>query len=157
MGVQDQCHCICSAAPTISCGGITTRIYPEPVPLNSQRSATAAIPVTPGFMFGTLVKRTSRVVCIHPATSRNYARRITVVMDEHPKQTKRRDKQSHQQSSAKLKGSPRDDLRTRLSKTLSYVLRHGAEKEGIPIRPDGFVLVNDLVGGPRVYCACIMH
>ena len=67
-------------------------------------------------------------------------------MNEHPKQTKQKDRKSHQQSSAKLRGSPRDDPKTRLSKSLSYVLRHGAEKEGIPIRPDGFVLVDDLVG-----------
>ena len=67
-------------------------------------------------------------------------------MSERPKQTKQKDRKSHQQTSAKLKGSPRDDPKTRLSKTLSYVLRHGAEKEGIPIRPDGFVLINDLVG-----------
>ena len=67
-------------------------------------------------------------------------------MDEHPKQTKQKNKRSHQQPSAKLRGSSRDDPKTRLSKTLSYVLRHGAEKEGLPIRPDGFVLVNDLVG-----------
>lgn len=67
-------------------------------------------------------------------------------MDEHPKQAKQKARKSHQQPSAKLKGNPRDDATTRLSKTLTYVLRHGAEKEGIPIRPDGFILVNDLVG-----------
>lgn len=67
-------------------------------------------------------------------------------MSDHPKQTKQKDRKSHQQLSAKLRGSPRDDPKTRLSKTLSYVLRHGAEKEGLPIRPDGFVPVNDLVG-----------
>ena len=67
-------------------------------------------------------------------------------MNEHPKQTKQKDRKSHQQPSAKLRGSPRDDHKTRLSKSLSYVLRHGAEKEGIPIRPDGFVLVDSLVG-----------
>lgn len=67
-------------------------------------------------------------------------------MDEHPKQTKQKDRRSRQQPSAKIRGNPRDDPKTRLSKTLSYVLRHGAEKEGITIRQDGFVLVNDLVG-----------
>lgn len=67
-------------------------------------------------------------------------------MDGHPKQMKQKDKKSQNQQSGKLKGSPRDDPKTRISKTLSYVLRHGAEKEGITIRPDGFVLVNDLVG-----------
>lgn len=68
------------------------------------------------------------------------------IIREHPKSTKRKDRKLHQQPSAKLKGNPRDDPKTRLSKTLSYVLRHGAEKEGIPIRPDGFTLVDDLVG-----------
>lgn len=144
MGVQDQRHC--GAAPTIR---YATESRLGSIPY----SATAGIPVTPGFMLSALVKRTSRVVCIHPI--RNYARKI--MMDEHPKQSKRRDKQSHQQSSAKLRGNPRDDPRTRLSKSLSYVLRHGAEKEGIPIRPDGFVLVNDLVSGPRVYRKCTTH
>jgi len=67
-------------------------------------------------------------------------------MNEHPKQTKQKDRKSHQQPSAKLRGNPRDDPKTRLSKTLSYVLRHGADKEAIPMRQDGFVLVNDLVG-----------
>lgn len=66
-------------------------------------------------------------------------------MDEHPKQAKPKDKN---QSSGKLRGNPRDDPKTRISKTLSFVLRHGAEREGITIRPDGFVLVKDLVGEP---------
>ncbi|KAF9649213.1 hypothetical protein BDM02DRAFT_3268915 [Thelephora ganbajun] len=70
------------------------------------------------------------------------------MMSEHPKQTKQKDRKSHQPS-AKLRGSTRDDAKTRLSKTLSYVLRHGAEKERIPIRPDGFVLVNDLLSTPK--------
>lgn len=34
---------------------------------------------------------------------------------------------------------------TKLSKSLSYILRHGAEKEKIPILPDGFVKVVDLL------------
>ncbi|KAJ1972365.1 tRNA 2'-phosphotransferase [Dimargaris xerosporica] len=34
---------------------------------------------------------------------------------------------------------------TRISKSMSYILRHGAEKEGIPIRTDGFVAVTDLL------------
>jgi hypothetical protein len=31
------------------------------------------------------------------------------------------------------------------SKALSYILRHGAVKEGLKLRPDGFVRVDDLV------------
>lgn len=38
----------------------------------------------------------------------------------------------------------------RLSKTLSYLLRHGAEKEGIPISPDGFVAVDRLLQHPTL-------
>jgi 2'-phosphotransferase len=33
----------------------------------------------------------------------------------------------------------------KISKTLSYILRHGAAKEGLKLRPDGFVRVEDLV------------
>ena len=32
-----------------------------------------------------------------------------------------------------------------ISKTLSYILRHGAAKEGLRLRPDGFVRVDELV------------
>ena len=67
-------------------------------------------------------------------------------MDEHQKPKKQNNRNSHNSPSGKLKGNPRDGLNTRMSKTLSYVLRHGAEQEGIMIRPDGFVLVKDLVG-----------
>lgn len=75
-------------------------------------------------------------------------------MDGHPKSTKQRDRKSQNQSSGKLRGSPRDNPTSRISKTLSYVLRHGAEQEGIAIRPDGFVLVNDLVCEPLQF-TCI--
>jgi hypothetical protein len=47
--------------------------------------------------------------------------------------------------SSKLRGHPRDSPDVQLSKTLSYLLRHGAEKEKLPIRADGFVSVRDLV------------
>ena len=36
-------------------------------------------------------------------------------------------------------------LRTELSKYMAYILRHGAEKEKIQIRPDGYVSVYDLL------------
>src|SRR6267378_587710 len=56
-------------------------------------------------------------------------------------------KKKDRKHGGKLKGNKaRDDHETRLSKTLCYVLRHGAEDEGIPIRPDGYVRVSDLVG-----------
>lgn len=67
-------------------------------------------------------------------------------MSEPPKQTKREHEKSYQQPSAKLRGGPRDILKPHSSKILPDVPRHGAEKEGIPVRSDGFALVNDLVG-----------
>ena len=33
----------------------------------------------------------------------------------------------------------------RTSKTLSYILRHGSKKEGLKMRPDGYVRVDELV------------
>ena len=44
-----------------------------------------------------------------------------------------------------LRGLPKDSVDVRLSKTLAYLLRHGAEKEGLPMRQDGYVKVQDLV------------
>ena len=44
----------------------------------------------------------------------------------------------------------------KISKALSYILRHGAAKEGLKMRPDGFVRVDDIVrlppgaAGPRL-------
>lgn len=38
-----------------------------------------------------------------------------------------------------------DSPDVKLSKGLSFILRHGAAKEKVPIRPDGFVLVADLL------------
>lgn len=43
------------------------------------------------------------------------------------------------------RGRPSDDDDTRHSKTLSYILRHGAAKESLILRSDGFVRVSELV------------
>ncbi|GAA5966302.1 hypothetical protein JCM8115_004821 [Rhodotorula mucilaginosa] len=48
------------------------------------------------------------------------------------------------------RGRPADDPDTRWSKTLSYILRHGAAKEGLKLRPDGFVRVEDLMKRPKL-------
>ena len=50
---------------------------------------------------------------------------------------------------AKLRGLPNDSPDVRLSKTLSWLLRHGAQSVGLFMRPDGYVRVDDLVC-PRV-------
>ncbi|GAA6007828.1 hypothetical protein JCM10207_004889 [Rhodosporidiobolus poonsookiae] len=48
------------------------------------------------------------------------------------------------------RGRPTDDPDTRWSKTLSYILRHGAAKEGLKLREDGFVRVEDLMKRPKL-------
>lgn len=45
----------------------------------------------------------------------------------------------------KLRGHPRDSPDARLSKSLSWLLRHGAEKAGLNIRQDGYARVSDVV------------
>ena len=44
-----------------------------------------------------------------------------------------------------LRGNPKDSPEVRLSKTLSWILRHGAKSEGLYMRTDGYVRVSDLV------------
>ena len=51
--------------------------------------------------------------------------------------------------SAKLRGLPKDSHAVRISKTLSWILRHGSQSEGLAMRPDGYVRVDELVG----FCA----
>ncbi|CAM9125380.1 unnamed protein product, partial [Ectocarpus sp. 12 AP-2014] len=41
-----------------------------------------------------------------------------------------------------------DDPRVQLSKRLTYALRHGAEKLGLRLRPDGFVSLDELLSKP---------
>ncbi|GAA5909928.1 tRNA 2'-phosphotransferase [Sporobolomyces salmoneus] len=48
------------------------------------------------------------------------------------------------------RGRPTDDPDTRWSKTLSYILRHGAAKESLTLREDGFVRVQDLLRRPKL-------
>ena len=48
-------------------------------------------------------------------------------------------------ASRKARGEVVDTGLVRLSKHLSYVLRHGAKKEGLPMRADGYARVQDLV------------
>jgi len=42
-------------------------------------------------------------------------------------------------------GGGKDDKDVRLSKKLAFLLRHGAEKEGIAIGSDGYVKLDDLL------------
>jgi len=64
---------------------------------------------------------------------------------DHPRSTsslaKPSEKRAHRQNT--------DTPEIALSKKLSYILRHGAEKEHVPIRSDGYVKVSDLVSAKR--------
>ncbi|KAH7878867.1 KptA family-domain-containing protein [Lentinula edodes] len=50
----------------------------------------------------------------------------------------------------KLRGLPKDSPVVRLSKTLSWLLRHGAQSEGLTMRADGYVKVIDLLENPKI-------
>ncbi|KDQ18970.1 hypothetical protein BOTBODRAFT_102921 [Botryobasidium botryosum FD-172 SS1] len=43
-----------------------------------------------------------------------------------------------------------DTPEVRMSKALSYILRHGAQKEGLAIRADGYIKVDDLFKRPKL-------
>lgn len=49
------------------------------------------------------------------------------------------------QAPKNARGRPTDSPEVRYSKTLSYILRHGAIKEGLEMRKDGFIKVDNLV------------
>ncbi|KAJ7095844.1 KptA family-domain-containing protein [Mycena belliarum] len=57
---------------------------------------------------------------------------------------------ANRQLSEKLRGLPKDSPEVRVSKTLSWILRHGAKSEGLAMRPDGFVKVTDLLANPKL-------
>ncbi|THH15743.1 hypothetical protein EW146_g4778 [Bondarzewia mesenterica] len=61
-------------------------------------------------------------------------------MADHPKQ----------KSKGKLRGLPKDSSEVRISKTLSWILRHGAQSEKLYMRPDGFVRVSELLATPKL-------
>ncbi|KAI5454162.1 tRNA 2'-phosphotransferase [Naganishia albida] len=58
---------------------------------------------------------------------------------------------------SKLRGLEKDDADVRYSKTLSYLLRHGAEKQGLPMRQDGFVRVVDILDEPNLKALSFPH
>ena len=45
----------------------------------------------------------------------------------------------------KMRELPKDSIDVRISKTLSWILRHGAKEVGLAMRPDGYVEVMNLV------------
>jgi 2'-phosphotransferase len=60
-------------------------------------------------------------------------------------QLKQADKNRKKGPSQKLRGNPRDEPRIRISKSLSWLLRHGANNAGMSMREDGYAQVSDVV------------
>jgi len=50
--------------------------------------------------------------------------------------------------SARQRGRPGDSAEMRCSKSLSWILRHGAEQEGLVLRPDGYVPLGEVLARP---------
>ena len=57
----------------------------------------------------------------------------------------------------KLRGQVRDSPDVRISKTLSWLLRHGAQGEGLKMRTDGYVKVDDLVRCLSSAAPCVLR
>lgn len=58
---------------------------------------------------------------------------------------KQADKNKKKGPSQKLRGTPRDEPRIRISKSLSWLLRHGANTAGLNMREDGYAEVSLVV------------
>ncbi|GHJ84625.1 hypothetical protein NliqN6_1027 [Naganishia liquefaciens] len=58
---------------------------------------------------------------------------------------------------SKLRGLEKNDEDVRYSKTLAYLLRHGAEKQGLPMRKDGYVRVVDILDEPNLRALTFPH
>lgn len=82
-----------------------------------------------------------------PARSRAQAKQ----WKQERKQQAKEKAQAPSVPSAKPNRPPRDaSPEVQLSKALSYLLRHGAEKEFLSIRPDGFVRLDAVLARPKV-------
>lgn len=87
--------------------------------------------------FCKLVLDSTRLVVGHTAPALQYPARMS---SSHPRGGKGRGK-GH---GGRRRGQ-HNDPNVELSKNLSYILRHGAQKEGLTIRTDGYVRLDDLV------------
>ncbi|KAG8923431.1 hypothetical protein FRC01_012767 [Tulasnella sp. 417] len=66
----------------------------------------------------------------------------------------RRKDESFEPSKSREKRGPKsranESREVTISKACSYILRHGAEKEGLSMRADGFIKVTDLLARPKI-------
>ncbi|EGN95113.1 hypothetical protein SERLA73DRAFT_143184 [Serpula lacrymans var. lacrymans S7.3] len=54
-----------------------------------------------------------------------------------------------QKGGSKLRGREKDTPEVRISKSLSWLLRHGAQSDGLVLRSDGYARVADVLANPR--------
>ncbi|KIO03432.1 hypothetical protein M404DRAFT_27065 [Pisolithus tinctorius Marx 270] len=59
--------------------------------------------------------------------------------------------QNKKKPTPRQRGHPRDPPEVRLSKSLSWLLRHGAKTTGLQIRSDGYARVSDVVRTTNIY------
>ncbi|KAI6010877.1 KptA family-domain-containing protein [Pisolithus orientalis] len=59
--------------------------------------------------------------------------------------------QNKKKPTPRQRGHPRDPPEVRLSKSLSWLLRHGAKTAGLQIRSDGYARVSDVVRTANIY------
>jgi len=59
-------------------------------------------------------------------------------------------KSAHGQGKGKLRGLPKDTPEIRISKTITWLLRHAARQEGLRIREDGYAPVHELLKLPHL-------
>lgn len=93
----------------------------------------------------------------HPPEATEPASQVDIVTEEKSKSRQKKGGQRVEggrkkevgegagQGSPKLRGQARDSEEMRMSKTLTWVLRHGAQSEKLFMRPDGYVRVQDIV------------
>lgn len=92
-------------------------------------------------------------ITMEPSNERTIATTAPTKAQSRPKKPKNNNnnsgsssgRQTQGQQSAKLRGLPKDSVEVRISKTLSWLLRHGAQSQGLTVRPDGFIKVSDVV------------
>ncbi|KAI0825770.1 KptA family-domain-containing protein [Irpex lacteus] len=65
-------------------------------------------------------------------------------------QSQGKDGQEKRKGKARQRGLPSDSPEVRLSKTVTWVLRHGAASEGLKMRKDGYIRVDDLLKIPKL-------
>jgi len=87
----------------------------------------------------TLAFNSARLVAGHTVPALGYSTRMS------SSHNKDRSGKGRGRGSGGRRGGRHNDPDVELSKTLSYILRHGAQREGLAIRSDGFVKLDDLV------------